>query len=267
MKMSWGLALIAIWSGLQSPGQTAIPSKDVAAPSARFPAEWYPADNDYSYTTPPIAGAPYSGMMVATGSHAGVTAQMVQKTHQMRDGAGRLRTETVTMRPGAGNGGLPVEVRVIEVDDPVSHCRFQWAEPSDGPGQPSATVICMPKILHYSGEGNSEISIPPERVETHPMPRETMVREPLGTRVMEGLEARGVRVTTTEKDDSGKVVREVIAEGWVSSELRETLQTSYAITASGTRSELVSLLTEIHRGEPDAALFYPPAGYTIVKEQ
>ncbi len=48
-------------------GQSAHPlvGRDVAVPSARFPAEWYPKQNGDS-TDAPIAGAPYSATWTMT---------------------------------------------------------------------------------------------------------------------------------------------------------------------------------------------------------
>jgi hypothetical protein len=46
-------------------GGRPLTGKDIAVPSARFPAEWYPKETGMQVTAP-IAGAPYAATMTMT---------------------------------------------------------------------------------------------------------------------------------------------------------------------------------------------------------
>lgn len=123
---------------------------DVApAPSARFPAAWYPPVSDVAYTTAPVRGAAYSGVMVITANFTdpttGRAVTSVERMRQMRDSAGRQRTETPM-----GMSGKDRERVLVEVSDPVSHCGFRWTEPVTEGSQPTAGVNCMSPRLRYA---------------------------------------------------------------------------------------------------------------------
>jgi hypothetical protein len=71
---------------------------DVApAPSASFPANWYPADNNVTYTSAPQANAPYTAMLATTARYVDAASGQVkvsgQSTFQARDRFGRKRDE------------------------------------------------------------------------------------------------------------------------------------------------------------------------------
>ena len=125
---------------------------DVAPPpSSRFPASWYPADNDVTYTSAAQRGAPYTATLVMTWrlrEPDGMTRTLVQSGLQARDGAGRKREEMAMSRPDEQGGGITAHE--VSVNDPVSHCNFRWMEPWVAPGPPRAMVSCMPRTLHYT---------------------------------------------------------------------------------------------------------------------
>src|ERR1700733_13385724 len=81
---------------------------DVAPPpSSRFPASWYPADNDVTYTSAAQRGAPYTATLVMTWrlrEADGMTKALVQSGFQARDGAGRKREEMAV--PDEQGGGI-----------------------------------------------------------------------------------------------------------------------------------------------------------------
>src|ERR1700729_1003635 len=67
---------------------------DVApAPSARFPAAWYPPDNDVTSTMAPVKGAPYEARIIMAGQKPGLPSE--QEPLQARDGEGPQRTENL----------------------------------------------------------------------------------------------------------------------------------------------------------------------------
>jgi hypothetical protein len=85
--------------------------------------------------------------------------------------------------------------------------------------------------------------------------------EPLGERQIEGLKVLGVRQTATDLDSSGNPIREREMEVWWSPELQEIV-----LTRSLGKLQVPTLeLKDVKRGEPAAVLFYPPAGFKIVR--
>jgi hypothetical protein len=219
-----------------------------ATPSERFPAAWYPPDNDVTYTGAPVTGAPYEALQVMAGLSGG--------TRVARDSAGRMREDSEQMRPGPDGGVL--RVRNITVEDPVSHCRLQWSEPWAGSGVPTASVQCMTPTLHYSGEPMWQSLIAKEPREEHPFPWETIAVAPLGERVFDGVRALGARRTITHKDGQSGAVQTSTMEAWSSPELKEI------VAMHQVPDDIDIELREIVQHEPDASLFYPPAGYRVV---
>ena len=85
--------------------------------------------------------------------------------------------------------------------------------------------------------------------------------EPLGERQIEGLKVFGMRETKTDLDGSGNPVRTAGVEAWWSPELHEIVQTR----SIGEPQMPTVELKDVKREEPPAALFYPPAGFKIVR--
>jgi hypothetical protein len=162
-----------------------------------------------------------------------------------------------------GHGGTTMADEV-SVSDPVSHCSFQWMEPWVAAGKPVASVSCMPRTLHYNGHQMYADGLVSERREIHDLPGQVDLSEPLGKRSFGDLEAEGVRHTRTVTHD-GKTQR-LVTELWYSLELKEMLVFK-EVPDPGEKEEMSVIpdfeLTGIHRGEPDASLFYPPPGYEI----
>lgn len=92
-------------------------------------------------------------------------------------------------------------------------------------------------------------------------PRPDISVEDLGYREIEGISARGVRLTHlgTEGEWNGKPVR--ITETWASDDLAETILE--ILTDPREQMEDVTTLTNIKREEPDHSLFEIPPGYKV----
>jgi hypothetical protein len=221
-----------------------------ATPSERFPASWYPADNNVTYTETPVTGAPYEARRVTDG-------QSGSGMRVARDSAGRVHEEEP--QPRLRPDGSLVQAREVSVEDPVSHCRFQWMEPWAASGPPTATVQCMPPTLHYNGQPPWAKAMASAAGEKPPAaPGDTVRNEALGEREFGGVRASGLRSTTTASDTGGAPgpAQTSTVEIWWSSELKEIVAMHSSI---GYGTELRAIV----RQEPDAALFYPPAGYRI----
>jgi hypothetical protein len=249
-----GLFIAAMWLAVMP-----VVAQDVtnvaAPPSARFPAAWYPPDNDVTSTMTPVTGAPYEAHVVQSSSLGRTPVE--QAPLQARDSAGRTRTES-GMGSRTAQDGTQVEVREVGVNDPVSHCSFQWEEPWAAAGTPTATVQCMPRTIHYSAQSTwSVASMKPG--EEHPSPDETDQTEAIGARTFDGVRAVGFRRVRIIKNLDPKQTQVIEAEMWSAPEMKEIV----AIYVKGAQGYSVEL-KEIKLREPDPTLFYPPANYTIV---
>jgi hypothetical protein len=87
-------------------------------------------------------------------------------------------------------------------------------------------------------------------------------KEDLGQQIVEGVPAKGTR--TTSVIAAGSIGNElpitVVSEEWTSIDLKVLVMTKHVDPRSG---ETTYRLTGITRGEPNQALFEPPAGVTV----
>jgi hypothetical protein len=258
VKSGWPLCLQAalVWLAVLPVG--AQDATDVAPPpSARFPAAWYPPDNNVTSTMPPDKGAPYVARAVQRSEQNGAAA-VEPAPMQARDSAGRTRTETA-MGPRTAQDGTQVQVREVGISDPVSHCSFQWEEPwviQNSP--PTATVQCMPRTLHYSAQSTWSSVASMKAGKEHPSPDETDNTEAIGERTIDGVRAVGFRRVRVIENTHPEQSQRIESEVWISAEMKEIV----AISVKGAMGYSIEL-HEIQLREPDAKLFYPPANYKI----
>ena len=210
-------------------------------------------------------GAPYTAVMLTTVTFPASpgSSQFTSRSDgefQARDSAGRTRTET--SKPRTGPDGRPVETHEVSVNDPVSHCSFQWEEPWTVAGEPGATVRCMQRTVQFSTKNIWVDSIRPKDVVQHVGDRTEEYRtEAIGSRMFDGVEASGVRNTKTVTNTETGKVETLVSELWYSEGLKELIEMK-AVPAQAGFPQFE--LTKIRREEPDAKLFYPPAGYKII---
>jgi hypothetical protein len=271
MSKSWLLIFCLVAASGRAQATTSVLTDVAPSPSNRFPADWYPADNDVTYTSAAQRGEPYSATLVITyqvRNPDGTTKSVNQSGLQARDGAGRKREEMARPRPD-GQGGV-IMAHEVSVNDPVSHCSFRWMDPWVGAGTPTAFVTCMPRTLHYIEQDiyADAVTSQPQEVSSAMESDTTDRSEPLGKRQIEGFDATGVRRTRTKTTPGGTTVV-LTTEIWYSQELQELLELRQTLQPEAHPGEgpLPDFkLTQIHRGEPDEKLFYPPDGYKIEPE-
>jgi hypothetical protein len=122
----------------------------------------------------------------------------------------------------------PAPVWLTEILDPVAGVAYLLNEPDK--------IACQMQL--------------PPALASAPRPPPSRARvESLGTSIIEGVMAEGTRTTFP-----GRAI-----ETWESPELKVTLRTR---SSNGYSSRLINL----SRGEPDPALFRPPAGYTVIHQ-
>lgn len=252
---SWQIALVIAFAWLAVLPLAARDTIHVADPSARFPAAWYPPDNNVTYTGAPVTGAPYTARLVQRNAMNGGAAPG-DRPMQARDSAGRMRSETPEARL---KDGKPVWVRSVRVDDPVSHCGFEWREPWVDTGVPTATVQCMTRTLHINDQPAMWSAVASTKVgQEHPSPYETDETEAIGERTFDGVRAVGFRIVKTLKGAGPAQTQIIDSEMWSAPAMKEIV----AIYVKGAMGYSIEL-QEIQLREPDAGLFYPPANYRI----
>jgi hypothetical protein len=171
-----------------------------------------------------------------------------------RDSAGRVRREhTLT-----GLGPVPMAPeggghRFITIEDPTAGARYVL-----NPEQKTArkTPFLFKRRRPDGDAGNRR-----ERFgDQAPAP----VRESLGTRTIDGIDAEGTRTTMTIP--AGQIGNELpirtAMERWYAPSVQAVIESKFSDPRFGERT---FRLTSIHREEPPADLFQVPSDYTLVQ--
>ncbi len=213
-----------------------------------------------------IKGSPYSATAVTEVVQTLADGNKIRRETTgavYRDSEGRTRNETQLAGTGPmAPAGLP---QLIMINDPVAGVNYVLnpAEktatkmtvrsagarrpPAGGGGAPGGAVRSGDSMVHARGQN-------PEQVKT----------EQLGTKVFDGVQAEGTRIT--QIIPAGLIGNErpieVVSERWISTQLQGIVMTTHSDPRMGTNSYR---LTRINLGEPDHSLFEVPAGYKIVE--
>jgi hypothetical protein len=206
-----------------------------------------------------VKGQPFSAQTVTEMTQTLADGnRIVQRTEGAvyRDGEGRTRRENTFTGMGPMPFGPAMKGRqVITIDDVVAGVQYAL-DPGD------KTVRELPRWNHRRGgdgppkQPGAPATRMPERTGD-----QTPVRESLGTKAIEGLDAEGTRMTVTIP--AGQIGNEapivVVSERWVSKDLQVPVLTRFSDPRMGER---VHRLTSITRGEPSPQLFVVPSDYT-----
>lgn len=164
--------------------------------------------------------------------------------------------------------------------DSLGSTRFEWGNAAKEPGKTGAPIIfdAVTGATYFLSASNhralqltspvKDASLRQARIITPQSPPENLMQvvgetiEPLGTQIIEGVKAEGVRVTTTvpATEFGSKQAGKVVFERWYSQELRRTVLIKCTDPRFG---EAVFRLTNIDRSEQARDLFTVPADYTI----
>jgi hypothetical protein len=246
-----------------------------------------------AYLPPTVAGAPYSGdevtETVQTLADGGHITHTTAGSHVSRDAAGRTRVERLLMqRPtGMAAANFPTDLpTVVEITDPAAAYRYALdqanhvahrialqarpapvmrpASVSAAGVTPQATAAirtgAMSATLPPPPQGapgtlGSVIAGAPRAAQAGQTPQFT--REDLGSKVIDGVLAEGMRITTTipvgmEGNDRPLVNS---TETWTSPDLK-TAVLRITTTPTGVNTFRIDNLSRST----------PPAGYTLVDE-
>jgi len=206
-------------------------------------------------------GAPYSMTFESEESRSGdgIPERLrvqTRLTKLYRDSQGRTREERyMPVPPGAPQDLRWLSVRIL---DPVAGVGYMFNMRE----MVAIRVKCAP-VPPRPAPTPDERAAAEARAEARS--RLTSETESLGTQTIAGIVAEGKRTTTAypvgsvNNDQPFVGVREV----WYSPELKlEVLSQS----SDPLRGEFTDRLTQMDRSEPDASLFHPPPGYTVLDQ-
>jgi len=204
-----------------------------------------------------VTGAPYSGTEVTTTQQVlsnGNSIQRQRQTTVYRDSQGRVRTETTApARPGASSTETPSTI--VTIHDPVSGTLSHIDNKNRVVNQ---TTIHRPNATGAAAGQRAAVRGPNAQRPADP----NVVTENLGLQTMNGVAATGTRITRTIPAGTMGNAQAIqsVREVWTSGDLKVPVMVKTSDPRFGTT---VTQLTNINRAEPDAALFQPPAGYTV----
>jgi hypothetical protein len=197
-----------------------------------------------SWESPLVSGRPYSAIArTVTRSPDGSHVDRSETETIYRDDQGRTRREI--------NNG-----RNISILDPAAGVAFNLN---------TETRTAMKRVLQpaaYAAQAKVPSQSLLELATAQAKSRPNMTVDDLGTQVVNGVSAQGVRTTTTIPAGTFGNDRDLktIVDRWVSTDLHVLVK---SITTDSRSGPTTYEFTNIIVGAPDAALFQVPAGYTI----
>ncbi len=195
-----------------------------------------------------VKGAPYSATAIT--ETVQTLADGARITHKKadtvyRDSEGRVRREQTFDRVGPFSVGDQPQ-QVVFINDPVAGVNYSL-DPQ------RKTARKMPRFDRSA----PNFGPPPPHAQNDERKTETLSKQ-----LFDGVEAEGIRVTTTIP--AGKIgndrALEIVSERWESAALQVVVLSKHKDPFAG---ETTYRLTEIKRSEPPHSLFEIPAEYTI----
>jgi hypothetical protein len=177
-----------------------------------------------------------------------------------RDSRGRHMTATTAFPTSADQ----TATTHFHVFDPVAHVTFNWSIPGR-----EATVMAIP----FSGAFPTGCGV---MVAGIGYPNEKTTVEDLGATSIMGVEARGLRTTTTAEEPIGKQNRhkpqmrtiEVrFLEFWKATDPGLNGLVVREVSEDAQSGKTSKELVKFSQAEPGAAVFRPPIGYAIVNRE
>jgi len=235
----------------------------------------------------PVLGAPYSATVTNESTQTLADGnRIVQKSSgtTARDSQGRTRQDAAL--PAIGNLSAANAPELVFIQDPVAQVSYTLnvtektaqkmmalLPPPGAPvgaGSVAVSAAGTPATETFFAEVGSEASV------SEPVPppmtfhKRVLINDPaeaktedLGSQMIEGVLAAGVRTTRTIP--AGQIGNEkplnIVTEVWTSPELKTVV---YSKRSDPRMGEQIFRLTSIVRAEPDPALFTVPANFKIV---
>ena len=237
--------------------------------------------NTLSFTTPDAAfdrkvvrDAPFSAesQVEHVQTYAdGNRAVRKSSARLFRDSAGRTRREHTLTREGsqalAPDGQPP---RLIFITDPVDEIEYRIETRAQTVHRQEVPAAVRKMRARAMGDTDAPFGVlmPTSTArrreageEGAPAPKP--VREKLGRQTIDGVDAEGTRtrITIPAGEFDNERPFEITHEEWYSPDLKMILLMRHVDPRFG---ETTFRLTNVSRGEQDASLFAPPAGYKVV---
>jgi hypothetical protein len=201
-----------------------------------------------------VTGAPYSGVEVRSSSQAlanGTVIQHQDSTKVSRDGQGRVRRESTRTAPDG-----TTQTR-ITISDPVAGMAYDL-DPS------TKTAFSRPAHFPNQQQTSQNQTGSARGGRQGAQSSANTKQESLAAQSINGVMASGTRITHTIPAGTigNSAVIETVHETWMADDLKVPVRSRMTDPRMGsTTMELTNLL----RGEPDAALFTVPSDYTVKK--
>ncbi len=213
-----------------------------------------------------VKGAPFSADEVTETTQTLADGNRIVNRQQgayYRDSEGRTRVEHSMLGPGSSAGDKASMIAIIDPVGGLSYSfhsnareahKFALNAPVEGLDQVRQHIAKMK--AEAAASGASEHNMAMKKVTPE------FAKDALGTQTIEGVTAQGTRSTQTFAAGAFGNERPIVAttETWFSPELQMVILTRHVDPRFG---ETVHKLTNIRKGEPDAALFSVPASYTV----
>jgi hypothetical protein len=225
----------------------------------------------------PREGLPFTGILKTSFEQKlvdGNTIRSVTRNHQARDSSRRTMVEMAEGCLPGDDGQTHLRLRV-SVNDPVARTSMNWEVGSDG----------QPKVVHVFHQDDTAQRQIRAAKRPEPTPEELEQRkkmmqaaqaqalrlrkeehiEDLGIKQINGVSAQGTRTTRTipAGEEGNDMPLVVMNEIWRSREFGLTMM---AVRDDPRRGRTTTEYEDFNRGEPDPAVFAPPAGYTVQEQ-
>jgi len=210
-----------------------------------------------------VTGLPYSATLRVTFDQQMSDGSMVHgvtRTLSARDSSGKTRMET-SIGCWLDKDGQSRDRLNVRIADPLAGTFLEWS--TGGPVLKVAHLISQPEAflklqaLPAWSDSESEVQTPGQSTR--------IVRtELLGRTTIDGVEAQGLRTTTTIPRGAQGNKQPIVSihEQWMSMDLGIVMEDLIDDPVRGrTEMELENFTLK----QPDRALFLPPAGYKIIK--
>lgn len=233
-----------------------------------------------------VSGAPYSATVVNESVQTLADGNRIVQTTgtTARDSEGRTRNDAPL--PSIGNMSPTGAAHLVFIVDPVAqasytlnldektaHVMGSKMLTTSGPGVPD---VAAAKLLARANTLPTSVIMPPppmggatlsvitsDKLDLDKMQAESRT-EDLGTQVIEGVNAQGVRTTRTIS--AGEIGNEkpieIVTEVWTSPDLKTIVMSKRSDPRAG---EQTFRLTNISRAEPDPSLFTVPADFKTIE--
>ena len=206
-----------------------------------------------------VAGAPITAVVVVSRDTTLADGNKIHNESQSkiyRDAEGRVRRELAVdlATPTTGK----VNRNFITINDPVAGKRYML-----NPDNKTAHV--MPQRGQRHGNRNADQTagaVPGAEGPAGPRGAGNVTKEQLGSKMVNGVMAEGVRVTRTIP--AGAIGNdkpiEVVTERWYSPDLQIAVLTTHTDPMMGT---VTAKMVSVVRGDPDPSLFQVPSDYKL----